>query len=347
MKLKQYNSIGRQLLLWLVYILYIIIIDGWNHRDRDTWHFILPGSDQLTDILLVMLAVYINLYFLIPVFYLRQKYVQYIVYLLLLVLAGGLSQRFLCWLIWFPIARMHHPGIELPTGFWLTIRIIKDTIDVLIVVSATMFIKLLRNAHQQEKKLREIEKEKFSAEMSLLKAQINPHFFFNTLNSLYALTLVASKESPNVVLKLSNLMRYMLYEASEGKVILRNELTHLQNYIQIEQMRFTDRLDLSFQYSGDIEGQWIAPLLLLPFIENAFKHGIENNSGWITIDLKIIENHLYLKVENSFDAASKPKIGGFGLANVKRRLHLIYPGSHELNEDQDEGVYKVDLKINL
>lgn len=345
MKLKQCNSIGRHLLFWLVYILYIIVINGWNHRDA--WHFILPEPDQLTDILLAMLAVYINLYFLVPVFYLRQKYMQYIMYLLLLVLLGGLSERFFCWWIWFPIARMHHPDNTLPTGFWLTIRIIKDTIDIFAIVSATMFIKLLRNANQQEKKLREIEKEKFTAEMSLLKAQINPHFFFNTLNNLYALTLVASKESPNVVLKLSNLMRYMLYEASAGKVMLRNELTHLQNYIQIEQMRFTDRLDLSFQYSGDINGKWIVPLLLLPFIENAFKHGIENNSGWVTIDLKVIGNQLCLKVENSFDKPSKPKIGGLGLANVKRRLHLVYPGDHELQMEQDDGVYKVDLKINL
>lgn len=345
MKLKQYNSVGRHLLFWMTYILYITIISGWNHRD--TWHFSLPEPDQLTDVLLAMLAVYINLYFLIPAFHLRQKYLQYVLYLLLLVFSGGITERFFCWWIWFPIARRHHSGNQLPTEFWLTIRIIKDTIDVFMVVSATMFIKLLRNANKQEKKLREIEKEKFSAEMSLLKAQINPHFFFNTLNSLYALTLVGSKESPGVVLKLSNLMRYMLYEASESKVMLCNELTHLQNYIHIEQMRFTERLDLSFHYSGDIEGKWIVPLLLLPFIENAFKHGIENNSGWITIDLKVIENQLCLKVENSFDVPSKSKVGGLGLTNVKRRLHLVYPGEHELQMEQDDGVYKVDLKLNL
>jgi LytS/YehU family sensor histidine kinase len=112
-------------------------------------------------------------------------------------------------------------------------------------------------------------------------------------------------------------------------------------------MRFADRLDLSFQYSGDTSGQLISPLLLLPFIENAFKHGIRDSSGWITINLKVDDNFLYLKVENSYTIPVKAKEPGLGLANVKRRLELAYPGKYELNIRQSENIYSVDLKLQF
>jgi LytS/YehU family sensor histidine kinase len=205
-------------------------------------------------------------------------------------------------------------------------------------VAVTVLIKMMFDANAREKKLREIEKEKFTAEMGLLKAQINPHFFFNTLNSLYSLTLARSEKSAEMVLRLSHLMRYMLYEASANTVSLKDEIAYIENYISIEQMRFADRLDLSFQYSGDTSGQVISPLLLLPFIENAFKHGIQDSSGWITI---------YLKVENSYTIPVKAKEPGLGLANVKRRLELAYPGKYELNIRQSENIYSVDLKLQF
>ena len=142
-------------------------------------------------------------------------------------------------------------------------------------------------------------------------------------------------------------MHYMIYEASANQVLLQDEIKYLENYISIEQMRFADRLDLSFQYSGEIEGKFIAPLLLLPFVENAFKHGIEDNSGWITINLKVVASTLFLKVENSCAAVSKQKGSGLGLANVRRRLELAYPGSHELAIHQASDVFEAELSLTL
>jgi LytS/YehU family sensor histidine kinase len=139
----------------------------------------------------------------------------------------------------------------------------------------------------------------------------------------------------------------MLYEASAHTVLLKDEITYLENYIGIEQMRYVERLDLSFQYSGDIAGKSISPLLLLPFVENAFKHGIEDSSGWITIDLKVIGTALYLKVENSFTLPAKPKKPGLGLLNVKKRLDLAYPGKHELHINQNDDIYSVALTLQL
>lgn len=327
-KKDKYVTAGWHLLFWVAYFLYSAIDDGGRHRD--SWGFDFQIS-TLTELPVSMIVVYANMYVLLPVFYKSQKYFQYIAWTVLLLVIGGLIDRFFSWFVWLPRERFLDPDSKEPTEFWIFARIIENSFANFPVLMVTLVLILMRDSARNEKKLREMEKEKFTAEMSVLKAQINPHFFFNTLNSLYSLTLPISKKASDVVVRLSNLMRYMLYDASATKVSLKDEIIHLENYIAIEHMRFTDRLDLSFQYSGDLDDKMISPLLLLPFIENAFKHGIGDNSGWITIDLQVIVNRLFLKVENSCSVVSNKKDeGGLGLNNVKRRLELIYPGSYNL-----------------
>jgi sensor histidine kinase YesM len=341
---RQFKTVITHILFWMTYIVYQALDEGWMDKDELSFHLV---PQFLTDVPVVILLSYINLYVLMPAFYYPRKYFQYVFTLLLLMLAGGLGQRYFTYQIWVPWDKIHDVAMYQTEkkNFYIPVRILKNAVQAYPVVALTMLIKLMRDANKQEKRLREIEKEKYSAEMGLLKAQINPHFFFNTLNSLYALTLIGSKMASNVVLRLSDLMRYMLYEANDNQVMLTAEIKHLENYINIEQMRFADRLDLSFQCSGDIEGKKIAPLLLLPFVENAFKHGIENNVGWVTISLKVTGNQLFLKVENSCQTTVKG--AGLGLANVKRRLELIYPSYHELIIRHSSETYEVDLKLQL
>lgn len=341
---KYYRPISRHLLFWSSCILYSIVNAGWT--DNDLWVFSLTPK-LLTDLITIMPIVYINIYLLMPILYDRRRYVTYICCLFFLLMAGALAKRFYAFAIWIPLENMSHPANKMPTEFWIPVRVMQNTALIFPVVAVTMVFKLLINAYQQEKRLRAIERENFNTEISLLKAQINPHFFFNTLNSLYFLTMEGSPKSPELIMHLSKLMRYMLYETSTSQVLLTDEIAHLENYIAIEQMRFSERLELSFLYSGEIDGQWIAPLILLPFVENAFKHGIENNGGWVTIDLKINEKRLYLKVENSFAEVADPGHQGIGLKNVKRRLELIYPTQHVLDIKQDNNIYQVDLKISL
>lgn len=338
------KRVGRHFLFWLCYILYLIVGDGWT--DNDSWNLQL-SPELLTTLLVVLPLVYLNLYGLMPALFIKRKYMYYGFTLLLLIAGGGLLIRFFAYWLWLPMERGLHPDSLQPNHFWILARIIKDMVEVFPVMALTMVFKLMRNTSRQESRLRAIEREKFNAEMGMLKAQLNPHFFFNTLNSLYALTLENSPKSPEMVLRLADLMRYMLYESNGNKVLLKNELEHLKNYIAIERLRFGERLDLSFQYSGDLDGKWIAPLLLLPFIENAFKHGVENKKGWVTIDLKGAENRLYLKVENSFAGLIVDKSTGVGLGNVKRRLALLYPARYVLTTALDHDVYLVDLKIEL
>lgn len=343
----KYQTVIQHLLFWMAFLLSQAISYDWENTDQLT--FKLVPALFTTTIPITIFLTYINLYLLMPAFYYRQKYVNYAATLLIALFAGGLLMRFTTHVFILPWEQIHNPVRykQENKNFWIPIRILRISFIPFPVIAITMLIELMRNAYRQQKNLRELEKEKFSAEMGLLKAQINPHFFFNTLNSLYGLTLKGSDRAPKVVLRLSELMHYMLYETRSDKVLLEKEISHLENYISIEQMRFADRLDLSFLHSGDISGKTIAPLLLLPFVENAFKHGIANDAGWITITLKVISNTLYLKVENSYPANAKQTGHGLGLVNVKRRLELTYPGNYELHLAKNNDFFEAGLKLNL
>lgn len=337
-------TIGRHFLFWLSFVLFTLLNEGWE--DNDTWIFHV-APQLLSNLVISLFLVYLNLYLLMPTLYQKQKYIAYSFSLFLLLIAGGLFIRFVAFRLWIPFERSQYLAAFQPADFWILARIVKNMVKLLPVIAVTMVLKLMRNSYIEQKDLIEIESERFKSENHFLKAQLNPHFFFNTLNSLYSLVLDRSDNAPQIVLKLASLMSYMIYDSSQNKVLLSNEINHLKNYSELEQMRFIDRLDLSLVVSGDPEGKWIAPLLLLPFVENAFKHGIGNHSGWITIDIKISGDRIYLKVENSYSAKSKSALSGMGLNNVKRRLNLLYPSKHTLKTEQEVNFYLIDLKIDL
>lgn len=191
------------------------------------------------------------------------------------------------------------------------------------------------------------------AELDFLKSQIHPHFLFNTLNNLYALTLSNSPKSPNIVMGLSEILRYMLYECNVAHVDLKKDVEVLESYILIEKIRYEDRLDLSFTKTGDINAHQIAPLLLLPLVENAFKHGVSEKVGeaWINIDLAVKDNLLKFKVANSkaenVDQTAAKHYGKIGLENVRKRLQIIYPKAHEIKIFDEEELFVAILEINL
>lgn len=190
------------------------------------------------------------------------------------------------------------------------------------------------------------------AELNLLKAQIHPHFLFNTLNNLYALTLNNSPKSPEIVMGLSEILRYMLYECNVESVSLKKDVEMLENFILLEKMRYEERLDFNFTKEGDLEKYQIAPLLLLPLVENAFKHGAGEKLGqaWINIELEIKDKILTFKINNSKPEKLRPpmeKNGSIGLGNVKKRLELIYPDEHQLKIFEEEDMFAVILKIDL
>lgn len=197
---------------------------------------------------------------------------------------------------------------------------------------------------------RGLEKEKLEAELKFLKGQIHPHFLFNTLNNLYALTLKKSDKAPDLVIKLSEMLDYMLYNSNEKEVKLSDEIKQIENYLELEKIRYGNRLKLNISLTGNVGDKFIAPLLLLPFIENSFKHGVSGDidNPFVNIELKFTDICLKLKVSNSFNPDIKTTENyceGIGLKNAKRRLELLYPERHELKIEQEQNIFNVYLCI--
>jgi sensor histidine kinase YesM len=322
---------------------------SWDSRD----YIRLEYSPELwVDYVMSIILVYMNLCILVPKFFYPKKYFLYGLTLLICLLCGGIYSRFMAWYYILPWERIHVPGMAHhgPTYFFIPIRIIRNALRYTPIVSLTFFLKLIQDAYAKERRMRALEEEKHQAELDLLKAQIHPHFFFNTLNSLYALTMAKSGKGPEVVLQLSELMHYVLYEANASQVPLDTEIAHLRNYIEIEQLRFGDRLDLQFDVPADLSGRMIAPLLLLPFIENAFKHSLshETQKAWIHIDIRLQQQDLCMKVANTWHPLEhKDKLPGIGLKNVRKRLELSYPELHQLDIRPGENLFEVYLKLSL
>lgn len=205
--------------------------------------------------------------------------------------------------------------------------------------------------HQSERK--DLESQRLQSELKFLKSQINPHFFFNTLNNLYALTLKKSDLAPEIVLRLSEMMRYMLYESNEKEVSLNKEIAYVKNYLELEKLRQGDKFEINFNLTGKLNDQKIAPLMFIPFLENTFKHGLDNQikSGFVNIDLDLNQDSVHLEIENSKPPSVEKKkrsySGGIGLENVKKRLKLLYPKKHELNIVDKPNSFKVLLDIKL
>jgi LytS/YehU family sensor histidine kinase len=216
-------------------------------------------------------------------------------------------------------------------------------------------IKLMKHFYFKQRDNQQLLQEKLTAELQLLKSQVHPHFLFNTLNNLYSLTLTKSDQAPEIVMKLSGLLRYMLYECNTQKVPLLKELSMLNDYIELEKLRYGPRLDMSVSIRGELENKQIAPLLLLPFVENSFKHGASEmlDQAWINLDIAVKADTLKLKLVNSKPDSSLPLTqknshsAGIGLMNVKKRLALIYPGLHELKLTGEEDTFIVNLGLIL
>ncbi|WP_421978882.1 sensor histidine kinase [Roseivirga seohaensis] len=201
--------------------------------------------------------------------------------------------------------------------------------------------------YDQWKWLKTLKADKSKAELELLKTQINPHFFFNTLNNLYSLTVKHSDKAPEVILKLSEMMRYTIYEGKKEFVPLREEVTYLENYIELHKIRYQKKVNIEFSHSIENEDQ-VAPLLFIILLENALKHGVESltDSAYVKIDLSSSNRHIRFSIENNYEPLEINESKGIGLENLKRRLELIYPKTHELNIHKTASTFAVDLKIS-
>ncbi len=292
---------------------------------------------------LLMGIAYLNIHYLMPRYLQTKRYFRYFSAVLLSILGYLLVQSLLDFYLYgFVVGPLRNSRLIETISY-----IFFSTMWYLGLMVA---LKLSLDWYEQQRILQRIVVEKLTAEVNFLRAQVNPHFLFNILNSLYALTLKKSDLAPEVVLKLSEMMEYMLYDSDDLRVPLAKEISYLQNYIELEKIRCGDFPEIALEIKGNPNGQEIAPLLLLPLIENAFKHGIEKRSGkaWLHGTLAVDHSALALTVENSKPASSpKSKNGGIGLDNLRKRLELLYPGRYTLEIEEKLETYKAALRISF
>jgi LytS/YehU family sensor histidine kinase len=292
-------------------------------------------------------ATYFTLYLLERHFYNgKRKPINFFLYLLASMVVAGLVQRMVSYNIVYPL--FYQPGLSRALLYLPKIAI--EAFGVYSVVAIVIVIHLINKWYLSEQERQQLKHEKLEAELKYLKAQIHPHFLFNTLNNLYSLTITNSKKAPEIVYKLSQLMSYMLYDSNKPFVPLQKEIDYIENYITLEKIRYADRLDVSLNILNNIDHIQIAPLLILPFIENSFKHGVANDIGkvWVHINILVSDGQLIIKVENSKAMSEDSAVpeSGIGLSNVKKRLALIYKDRYSL-QLLDEETYLVILKLKL
>lgn len=225
-----------------------------------------------------------------------------------------------------------------------------NTVLFLLVFTVGTCISMIQRWLQTEQHRKETENEKLTTELSFLKSQINPHFFFNTLNNIYSLAVVKSEKTAPAVMKLAKIMRYILTETQKDFVPLSKEVEFINNYIELQQVRLTEKVSLQFSVEGETEPYMIAPMLFIPFVENAFKYGVSTkDTSTISIQIKTHSNKIIFDAENYIVTYENNELEktGIGINNVKRRLELLYPGKHTLSCESKQQTYKVHLEIYI
>ncbi len=216
----------------------------------------------------------------------------------------------------------------------------------LLSVTAVAYFVRMR---QKDREIQQLREQQLQLELDVLKAQMHPHFFFNTLNNIYSLALQQSSQTAPVVQKLASLMRYILYETNQSQVPLTKEIDFIRDYIELENIRHDANKQISFLFQGDATIYQVPPLLLLPFVENAFKHGLdqETGNGWIDIAILIEKDQLNLQVSNSLPADMVSTMTGVGLQNVRKRLELLFPNAHHLDIEKKKAEFRILLNLQL
>jgi two-component system LytT family sensor kinase len=340
---KSYEFLSKRVvyhsLIWILYTLSLLFIDRWEED------FMLILRNTIIHVFFLMLMVYTNYLYLIPHFLSKKHFISYIL-LLLITVAIVMPIEMVC--LYWNMSGNDNIDAQLDL---LTKQSNLFIFLFLALVTSTV-LKITKEWLFQQAVQKDLENKNLQSELSFLKSQINPHFLFNTLNSIYALTLKKSDKAPEIVLRLSEMMRYMLYKSNEKTVPLEQEIQYIQNYLALEKTRYGEKARIEFEYTGDPAVNYtIAPLLFITFLENSFKHGLSQSikQGFVECLLYVEDNTIDFTIQNSKTTEKDEGYfqGGIGLVNVRRRLELIYPGKYELEIHETDDIYLVNLKINL
>jgi two-component system, LytTR family, sensor kinase len=344
---KKYR-LSLHLAFWIFYIFFFTLQSFLYYNDISYFPNLL--SRWVLSSPVVIAATYFNIYYLIPHVLLKKRYLKFFILSIFSATAFLVLNRAINFYIIAPL--LYEPSsvsIMYRTGLLAVGPILSAISNIYVIVAIAACIKLFKQWYIDQQKHKELVKEKLEAELSFLKSQIHPHFLFNLLNNLYSLTLKKSDKAPEVILKLSSLLDYMLYQSGTRYVSVEKEITLLKDYIELEKLRYGDRLKINLAIDGDYSGSYIAPMILFPFVENAFKHGAANQPGdaWIAIKLSINTDKLIFTIENQNNSKSVSDKQGIGLKNVKRQLELLYENRFELQVEDNSNTYVTKLILQL
>lgn len=339
--------------------------------------FVFSGREDVERALLIgsilivpqVAVAYINMELLIPRYFIKKQYWSYL-FLVVLCFAGFfLFYEFVLPVIFEYIGPPR--GSDRPQGTerpqWMKgnpdrvnrqffnpfrrMRLMYSFTQMLAIYFLSTAFKTSQIALKREKEASELKSENLNSELKFLRSQINPHFLFNALNNIYSLSVIKSEKTPDNILKLSDMLRYIIYDCNEDRVLLEKEMSYIRNYVDLQKLKDDKITNIDISFENAIGNTMIAPMIFIPFIENSFKHSkIEDVlNGWIRIKIENDESKLRFHVENSLPAQgfTKDKVGGVGLENVKRRLQLLYPGTHTLNIETTEKEFRVNLELEL
>lgn len=295
--------------------------------------------DVLMGMLFNILIFYFNWYLLIPKYLARNRILLYTAAVLTTLLAIAVVRAPLDYFVFGEYNK------EM-TSLYSYERIVQYMMGGLVLIFISSALKVTGNYIRNERRNKELETQKLTAELAFLKSQVNPHFLFNTLNNIYSLAYKQHPETPDAIMKLSLLMRYMLYESNDALVSLEKEVDHINNFIDLQKLRLREQTGIKFNIQGDLQGKQIAPMLLMTLVENAFKHGlVSKNEIGIILNLVVKEDSLLFSTINNTSQHKKREFGGIGLENLKRRLNLLYNKRHELTFEEKEGTFYATLKL--
>lgn len=338
-----FTSIRWHLLFWCIYFLYTWLPEASIH---DNYGALLLNASVLVPI--TILTTYYSIFITIEKFLLKKQYALFWLSLFFSLVVSGVLRRTFLFKVMYPILfpeRLDEPLFYLP-------KIMMGAVQVHLVTAVGVMIYLLGKWKKHQHLTDVLLKEKVAAELRLLQSQVQPHFIFNTLNNIYMLSLKGSPQASDMIYRLSSLLSYMIYDSKQETIEFNKELDYIKNYIDLEKIRYGERLDIQLNVFSNTKNIRVPPLLILPLVENAFKHGVsqEVDNSWIHIDITLKKNKLTFKIENSFNESKIVKTdfgSGLGLENLRKRLDIFYPEGYELKIMQDESSYLVTLKLDL
>ena len=328
------QNIYKEIIYNLGLFLVLIAIESF---DRHRHHSFYLGNVVLM-LNYVFASIFIG-YHIFPKYYQKQKLIYFILSILLTLLLAFAIEEFVLEQIFFP----KHRGAYLSSFI--------DTIfDAFPIITIFVGFKIFRDLYSNRVEVQNLKKKMYKSELEFLKSQINPHFLFNSLNNLYSYALDNSPKTPEIILQISSLLRYMLYECKETKVPLNKELEYLSNFIELQELQIEDRGKINYITKGNFNNIQIAPLIFIILVENCFKHSTDSQSDKIEIYIKIElnNNNLIFSCKNTYSEKPLKSIipGGIGLNNLKARLDLLYPNSYNFEINKDFKYYEVTLTIS-